>query len=140
MNGEELKLIEAGIIVAIGVCVLGWQVVDSYRVWFSAKRRARELLLAVLTPEQYCQLIQRGYVDVPSPCDQERVYRVPRGPGLVRVIEKGRQTASLCLQPLERVPDADIVVMHKLLIEADEETYLQTANRFAPLCINYRED
>jgi hypothetical protein len=69
-----------------------------------------------------------------------RVYRVPRGRGLVRVIEKGRETASLCLQPLEKVPDADIVVMHKLMIEADEETYLQKANRFAPLCINYGED
>jgi hypothetical protein len=30
---------------------------------------------------------------------------------------------------LERVPDADIVAMHKLMIEADEETYLQTANQ-----------
>jgi hypothetical protein len=34
------------------------------------------------------------------------------------------------------VPDADIVVMHKLMIEADEETYLQTANRLAPVCID----
>jgi precorrin-3B methylase len=36
------------------------------------------------------------------------------------------------LQTLEAVPDADIVVMHKLMIEADEETYLQTANTFTP--------
>ena len=54
--------------------------------------------------------MQVGYIDIHSPRDQERTYRVPRGPGLVHVIEKGRQTASLCLQPLERVPDADIVV------------------------------
>jgi len=26
--------------------------------------------------------------------------------------------------------------MHKLMIEADEETYLQTANHFTPKCIN----
>jgi hypothetical protein len=58
----------------------------------------------------------------------------------VRVIERGRQTASICLQPLERVPDADTVVIHTLMIEADEETYVQTENRFAPLRINYRED
>jgi Protein of unknown function (DUF3262) len=140
MKVEELKLIVAGIIAAIAFCWPGWQVVDSYRVWFSAKRRARELLLAVLTPEQYCQLTRWGYVDVPSPGDHERTYRVPRGPGLVRVIEKGRQTASLYLQPLEWVPDADIVVMHKLMIEADEETYLQTANSFAPQCISYWDD
>ncbi len=135
-----LTLIVAGIIVTIAFCMLGWQVVDSYRAWFSAKRRAGELLRAVLTPEQYNQLMRRGYIDIKSPRDQERTYRVPRGPGLVRVIEKGRQTASLCLQPLERIPDADIVVMHKLMIEADEETYLQKANRLAPLCISYRDD
>jgi hypothetical protein len=111
MNVETLKLIVAGIIVAIAVCVLGWQVVVSYRAWFSAKWRAGELLRAVLTPEQYCQLTRCGYVDVPSPYDHERTYRVPRDPGLVRLIEKGRQTASLCLQPLEWVPDADIVVL-----------------------------
>jgi hypothetical protein len=139
VNLETLKLIVAGIILALAFIVLGWQVVGSYREWFSAKRQAGELLRAVLTPEQYRQLIQEGYIDIPSRRDQERTYRVPHGPGLVRVIEKGRQTASLCLQPLERVPDADIVVMHKLMIEADEETYLQKANRFAPLCISYRE-
>ena len=137
---ETLKLIVAGIIVIIAIIALGWQVVGSYREWFSAKRQAGELLRAVLTPEQYCQLMQFSYIDIPSTRDQERIYRVPRGPGLVRVIEKGRQTASLCLKPQEWVPDADIVVMHKLMIEADEETYLQKAHRFAPLCISYRED
>ncbi|HEY6405911.1 MAG TPA: hypothetical protein VIY29_00435 [Ktedonobacteraceae bacterium] len=137
---ETLKLIVAGIILTIAFCVLVWQVLDSYRKASDARRRAGELLRAVLTPEQYNQLMRRGYIDILSPRDQERTYRVPRGPGLVRVIDNGRQTASLCLQPLERVPDADIVVMHKLMIEADEETYLQKANRFAPLCISYRED
>ena len=88
---ETLKLIVAGIILTIAFIVLGWQVVDSYRTWFSAKRRAGELLLAVLTPQEYCQLMQEGYIDIPSTRDQERTYRVPRGPGLVRVIEKGRQ-------------------------------------------------
>ena len=130
---ETLKLIVAGIIVTVAFIVLGWQVVGSYREWFSAKRQAGELLRAVLTPEQYCQLMRLSYIDIPSPRDQERIYRVPRGPGLVRVIEKERPTMSLCLKPLEKVPDADIVVMHKLMIEADEETYLQTANRFAPI-------
>jgi hypothetical protein len=134
MNVEALKLIVAGIVLTIAFCVLGWQVVGSYRTWFSAKLRAEELLRSTLTPEQYRQLTRLGYIDIPSPRDQERTYRVPRGPGLVRVIEKGRQTASLCLHPLEWVPDADIVVMHKIMIEADEETYLQKANRFAPLC------
>jgi hypothetical protein len=49
------------------------------------------------------------------------------------VIEQGRHEANLCLQPLDAVPDADIVVIHKLMIEADEETYRQTANTFTPM-------
>jgi len=98
-----------------------------------ANRRASELLRTVLAVDQHHQLMQLDYVDIPDPRDQERIYRVPRGPGLVRVIGRERPTMSLCLKPLEKVPDVDIVVMHKLMIEADEETYLQTANRFAPI-------
>jgi hypothetical protein len=52
------------------------------------------------------------------------------------MIEQGKRKVDLCLQPLEWVPGADIVVMHKLMIEADEETYLQTANHFTPKCIS----
>jgi len=104
-----------------------------------AKRRAGELLRAVLTPDQYGQLIQRGHIDIASPSDPDRIYRVPKGPGRVQVREKGKLTMWLCLQPLERVPEADLLVMHKLMIEADEETYLRKANRFSPTFWEMRE-
>jgi len=104
------------------------------------KRRAGELLRAVLSQEQYRQLMRRGYVDIPSPRDPQCIYRVPQAPGLVEVIEQGRRKASLCLQPLEWVPDADIVVIHKLMIEADEETYLQKSNMIAQICGGDWED
>ena len=102
-----------------------------------AERRASELLRAVLTPEQYGQLIHQGHIDIPSPSDPERVYRVPRSPGRVQVREKGKLTMWLCLQPYALIPDADIVVIHKLMIEADEETYLQKANRFIPFSVDH---
>ena len=105
----------------------------------AAKRRAGELLRAVLTPDQYGHLMQRGHIDIASPSDPERIYRVPKGPGRVQVREKGRLTMWLCLQPLERVPEADLLVMHKLMIEADEETYLRKANRFSPTFWEMRE-
>ena len=104
-----------------------------------AKRRAGELLRAVLTADQYSQLMQRGHLDLASPSDPERVYRVPKGPGRVQVRDKGKVTMWLCLEPLERVPEADILVMHKLMIEADEETYLRKANRFTPTHWEMRE-
>ena len=104
-----------------------------------AKRRAGELLRAVLTPDQYGHLMQRGHIDIASPSDPDRIYRVPKGPGRVQVREKGKLTMWLCLQPLERVPEADLLVMHKLMIEADEQTYLRKANRFSPTFWEMRE-
>ena len=130
---ETLAYILVGIIVTSALVLLGRFIIDRFLKWSGARRRASELLRAVLTREQYRQLIKRGYVDIPSPRDSQRISRVSQTPGLVGVIEKGRRKASLCLQPLERVPDADIVVIHKLMIEADEETYLQKANSIAPI-------
>jgi hypothetical protein len=97
-----------------------------------AKLQASELLHDVLTPEQNDQLVQKGHIDIPSPNHPDRVYRVPGTPGYVQVREKGKLTMKLCLQPSISVPYADIVLIHKLMIEADEETYLQKANCFFP--------
>jgi hypothetical protein len=133
VNVEQLFFVLLGIITAFCLVLLLRLVLDSYLKWLEVNRRANELLHSVLTREQYRQLIRRGYLDVPSLRDPGCIYRVPRSQGLVRVIEQGRHRASLCLQPVEWVPDADMVVMHKLMIEADEETYLQTANKLTPI-------
>jgi hypothetical protein len=122
-----------GITVILCLLLLGQVIGDSFPRWSKADRRARKLLRAILTREQYCQLIQQGYIDIPSPSNPHRVYRVPLEPGRVCVIEKERLKATLCLQPLERVPAADIVAIHKLMIEADEETYLKKANVIVPI-------
>ena len=116
----------------LSLVLLVWLSYGSYLKWCAANRRATELLRSVLTRQQYRHLVRHGYLDIPSPRDPGCIYRVPRAQGLVGVIEQGRRKASLCLQPVEWVPDADIVVMHKLMIEADEETYLQTANKLSP--------
>jgi len=103
--------------------------------WFNswAQRRACQLLRAVLTEDQYRHLVQRGYLDIRSPSHPQRFYRVPKAPGRVHLIENEQVQTDLCLQPLDWVPNADFVLIHKLMIEADEETYLQKANRFVPL-------
>ncbi len=88
------------------------------------------LLRDTLTPEQFHQLAWRGYLEIPSPTEPRRVYRVPRSKGYVQVIENGRAIMRLCLQPVECLPDADIVVLHKLMIEGNEEIYLQKANKY----------
>jgi hypothetical protein len=135
MTLETFKSITDVIVLTIFFVVFGWEVLVNYPKWFMRNRRADELLRTVLTHEQYSRLKRQGYLDIKSPRHPKRIYRVPRYPGTVRVIEQGRRKASLCLQPKEMVPDADIVVIHKLMIEADEETYLRTANRI-PICLD----
>jgi hypothetical protein len=130
MNVEMLVYVLLEIVVVL-CFLLFWRLTrDSNLMRSEANRRANELLRSVLNREQYDQLARNGYLDIKSPRDPECMYRVPRRQGQVKVIEQGRHKANLCLQPREAVPDDDIVVMHKLMIEADEETYLQTANRF----------
>ncbi len=96
-----------------------------------AERTAEALLRHLLTSEQYRALCVSGYLEVRSPLYPDRVYRVPRGPGQVLVVERGVVKERLCVQPTSNtLPEADVVLMHKLLIEADERMYLSTANHF----------
>ncbi len=87
---------------------------------------------------QYQQLIKSGYLEVASPNFDSRIYRIPGSGGLVKVFERGNAIMELCLQPAEPLPDGDVVVMHKLMIEANEQEYLQKANHFAPGIISLR--
>jgi len=122
------------IVIALAISPMLWLIFQPYlKGWSRAERRAIDLLRDLLTPEQVHQLFWRGYLEIPSPTEPRRVYRVPRVNGYVQVVENGRAIMRLCLQPVEYLPDADIVVLHKLMIEANEELYLQKANKY--LCI-----
>lgn len=124
------------LIIALPIFLVLWLIFQPYlRGWSRAERRAATLLRDVLTPEQCRQLLWHGYLEVPSPNAAGRVYRVPRARGgFVQVIEDGKAVMRLCVQPVERLPDADVIVLHKLMIEANEEHYLQKANKY--LCVD----
>lgn len=92
--------------------------------------RAEELLRELLDEREYRQLKRRGYLDVVSPTDARRIYRIPRFYGRVRVYEGGQAVLDLCVQPAEPLPSADVVAMHKLMIQGDEHEYLARANQF----------
>jgi hypothetical protein len=91
---------------------------------------AETLLRDLLSPLQYRQVRAKGYLEVPSPTYPGRIYLVPRGPGQVAVLEGGQVVESLCVHPVGQLPEADLLLVHKLLIEADESSYLQAANHF----------
>jgi hypothetical protein len=119
------------IVLALVISPMVWLLFQPYfKGLSSAERRAAGLLRDMLTIEQCHQLAWYGYLEVPSPSTASRLYRVPRARGYVQVIEHNRPIMRLCLQPVEYLPDADVVVLHKLMIEANEEYYLQKANKY----------
>lgn len=97
-----------------------------------AERRAQELIVKMLNREQVTQLNGLGFIELRSRLIPGRTYRLPRRRGQVQVYEHGHHAGSLCIQPTRWVPDGDIVIMHKLMIEANEAEYLRTANFFKP--------
>lgn len=119
------------LVIVLAASPMIWLLIQPHvRAWLPAERKATTLLREMLSPEEFRQLTWLGYVDVPSPSDSNRTYRVPRARGYVQVIDGGRAVMRLCLQPTERIPDADVVLLHKLMIEANEATYLDKANKF----------
>lgn len=104
----------------------------------SAERRAHSFMRELLTASQYQQLTRSGFVEVVSPSIPDRIYRIPGAGGLVRVYEQGHAVMDLCLQPVEALPDGDVVLLHKLMIEGNEQEYLAKANHFAPGIITLR--
>lgn len=106
--------------------------------YFSGERRAHAFMREMLTPEEYQQVTTCGYLDVVSPSTADRTYRVPGSGGLVHVYEHGHAIMDLCLQPVDVLPEGDVVVMHKLMILGNEDDYLMKANRFAPGIITLR--
>src|SRR5260370_32082709 len=111
---------------------------ESVSEHLSAESRAKALLREMLSENQYQQLIKFGYLEVPSPSIDNRVYRIPSAGGLVKVYERGCAVMELCLEPAEALPDGDVVVKHKLMIQANEEGYLNKANHLAPGIISLR--
>lgn len=96
-----------------------------------AVRRAEQLLRETLSADEYQTLERRGFLEVPSRLVPDRVYRIRRR-GPVEVHEGGRLLTLLCLRPLVYLPEPDLVVLHKVLLEGDEQRYVRTANRLAP--------
>lgn len=102
-----------------------------------AELRSAELLRDVLDERELQQLAQHGYVDVASPSREGRVYRIPRDAGRVRVFDDGRARVELCIQPVTPLPANDVIALHKLMIEGNEQGYLARANEI-PLTLPSR--
>jgi len=94
----------------------------------AAEQRAADLLREHLSDSQHQQLLGDGYLEVPSQLHLGRAYRIPAQPGRVAVYEAGRPVGQLCVIACDPVPQADLILAQKWLIEADERAYLALAN------------
>ena len=102
-----------------------------------AMERARRLLRALLSDEEYEQYVRDGYLKVKSPTIPNREYRIPSFTGMVLVLENERPTMRLCVGPTRVLPTDDVVVTHLLMIRGDEQRYLAKANEFLFVQVGY---
>jgi hypothetical protein len=98
-----------------------------------ASDRAHGLMKDVFDEREYTQVTTRRFLDIHSPNIADRIYRIKWNGGLVSVYEHGVAVRELCLQPEMPLPRGDVMVLHKLMIEANESTYLATARHFPSL-------
>jgi hypothetical protein len=94
--------------------------------------KARRLLKASLTKSEWAFLKKHSYLVVASKTYPGREYHIPRKGGMIVCFHDGVLLYEYCLQPLMLLPDDDLVLAHKLMIECSEEEFLEKANRFAP--------
>lgn len=107
--------------------------VEWFREWREAQARAAALLRECLTDAEYATLRSQGHLVVASRAFEGRTYRIPADGGRVKVFEEGELSGELCVAPVGPVPTGDVVLSHKLMIEACEEEYLQVARWIQPL-------
>jgi hypothetical protein len=94
----------------------------------AARARAKEILQRHLTEEQRAQLARDQFFVVRGSAGKE--YRVKQGrAGNVEMLsEQGQAVERLCCHPGIDCPDEDTMLVQKLALETDEETFRQVAN------------
>lgn len=105
--------------------------------WRLARIRAERLLTNHLSREQQRDLKQHGFFKlyVNDKKGQSKIYRIRRGRSmnvdLVRELPGGvlEPIQTLCAHPEMMVPDADTMLVQKLMLETCEEEFLRIANK-----------
>ena len=127
---------------ALGALILFYVLWNNYatvlptQIEQTPKARAEALLRESVTTEQYQHLLHYGYLEMASRLYPNRRYHIPHDRRRVQVFEfcatnpgqQPQKLGELCVIACEPMPDADLVLTHKWLIEADEQKYLSIAN------------
>jgi len=104
-----------------------------------ARIKAERLLRDFLTQEQKNDLTKYGFFKLYVKKGEEtKVYRIRRGQhrNVDLMEELGGKLVprkSLCLHPSMAVPDADAMLVQKLMLETNEDEFLRIANHMRPV-------
>jgi len=90
----------------------------------AAAERAEKLLEACLSSGQRESLRKSGWFVVYT--KSGRAYQIRRG--RARNVVEVNTKRTYCCHPVDGVPDADTMLAQKLMLEADEESFLRLAN------------
>jgi hypothetical protein len=92
-----------------------------------ARRKARAILLENISEEQRAELEKEGHFHVETR-DGQRRYRLRPGRPPIRVAGEDGHQWSYCIHPRGNFPADDTTLALKLMLEADEDRFLSTAN------------
>ncbi len=93
-----------------------------------ARDKARQLLLARLSPEQRGDYERHRHFFVNAPSGRRYRIRHGRARNIDQVDPAGCRIRTLCAHPAIDCPDEDTMLTQKLWLETQEELFLRTAN------------
>jgi hypothetical protein len=107
-----------------------------------SEKKARELLLMCLTPEQKAEFAQHHYFTVNV---DHRLRKWPKGEFRIRKasaynVEHVRSDAKFCIVAAEKVPIYDQLLTQKLLLEQEPLRFFETANHHGRWKHNYEDE
>lgn len=102
---------------------------ETMRAVSEAQRKADALLDEFLDNLQRKSLQEHGFFEVISPCG--KIYHIHKGRvnNVREIDDQGNAIAALCALPEEYVPDSDVMLAQKLMLETAEDEFLRIANR-----------
>lgn len=101
----------------------------------AATRKAEDMLKSMLDDRQRSSYSETASFEVlVTRTGEIRRYLVERdwAGNVFRVDQHGRKIERFCIHPEKQIPLPDNMLAQKLLLEADEQTFLRTANRSIP--------
>lgn len=102
--------------------------VRAHRERVAAQRRARRLLLSCLSQRQQKEYRETQAFTVVGSRGQRYLIKKGRQHNVFRIGERGQSELEFCITLDASLPDEDVMLAQKLLLEVDEEEFFRRSN------------